>query len=666
MNIINIRWILIIYLTALVLRLIYFFETVNTPILELLHIDSQYYHEWAVQIAGGDIFGGKKIFTMAPLYAYFLALIYVIFGNNYLSAIIIQIIVGSLSCVLIFLVAKKYFDKKTAIISSVIAALYPIFIFYDATLLKENLMIFFTLLFVFVYPMETASTQKSEIQKFDRKNILLLLLAGTFIGIHSLMRPNIFALIPLIFLYELFYLKTDKYFLFKKFIILFIGIFIIVFPVSLRNKIVGGEFVVTVASSGMNFWTGNNISANGTYQGASFITSEEPEYEEEDFRLEASKRSGRDLTIKQASRFWLNEGLDFISKHPKRYIWLLYRKILGFFHNIELPTDLNYYFGKDFSAILKYNIISFGLIVPFALIGIYITFRKKNINYMFLSVILYNLISSLIFFNTSRYRLPAVPIFIIYNAYFLSFFLKARSERMLFENEEKKGKRDKHTEKLIINPYVYIPVLAVLFFFVNHKDSVYTNISSKSLSYVNSASYYMRDSKLDKAEAMLKKALEIDPRRSLVNKMYYELLKTKGDTEGAKMYLENALRFETKSGHKVAKPDTMEAAYQYFMQKQYGKALSIFQSMLENGSADEKELRNNIGLCYLRLGDFQKAEEEFNKALLIDKNYDKALYNLGLLYEMKGDTISALDNYRKTLQINPNHTRAKKKINSLK
>ena len=125
----NIYWIVGIFSLAVILRLIYFFEIKDTPVLQQLYIDSDYYQRWAVSISQGDILGGKKIFSMAPLYAYFLAFIYFVFQTtNYLYAIATQLFIGSLSCVLLYLVGNKYFTRHTGIFAGIIGAIYPIFL----------------------------------------------------------------------------------------------------------------------------------------------------------------------------------------------------------------------------------------------------------------------------------------------------------------------------------------------------------------------------------------------------------------------------------------------------------------------------------------------------------------------------------------------------------
>jgi tetratricopeptide (TPR) repeat protein len=616
-----------IFLLALALRLVYLLQVRHTPVLDFLCIDADYYHKWAASIAAGDIMGGAQVFTMAPFYAYFLAVIYRVAGAHFMPALVVQILIGSLSCILIFRIAQKYFNDRAALFAGLIAAVYPVFIFYDATLLKENLMVFFLLLFVLLY---------------DEKRPWKLALAGVCIGVNALMRPTIFLALPFLIGYE--YFKNRDAWLLKTLLIA-AGITVTVFPVALRNRVVGGNWVLTVASGGMNFWTGNNTLATGAYIGAPFITSEEPEYEREDFRREASKRAGKELTVKGASDYWYSEGLRFISGHPRQFMWLLWRKFIMFWHNTELPSDLNFYLARDFSGLLQNDPLTFGIVVPFAVLGILLAWKLTPANFLLLTLAGTNLLASFIFFNSSRYRLPVVPVFILYAGFAAAEFLK------FYQEGNSRGL------KLLL--------LAVpLYLCVNYRDPVMARISWTRVSYLNAATYYMQAAAYDKAEQMLQKCLTIDPQYPLGLQKYAELQSLRGRQEEARQYMAQAVRYAGETGDRRALKAMPEEgkAYILFQQKRYAEALALFRDMLAKQPEKEKELSNAIGLCYLRLGDYPNAEKTLTGLLARHPEYDKACYNLGVLYKRSGDRAKADEYFRKTLEINPAYEKARQQL----
>ncbi|MDI6640735.1 MAG: tetratricopeptide repeat protein [Elusimicrobiota bacterium] len=62
---------------------------------------------------------------------------------------------------------------------------------------------------------------------------------------------------------------------------------------------------------------------------------------------------------------------------------------------------------------------------------------------------------------------------------------------------------------------------------------------------------------------------------------------------------------------------------------------------------------------------FDKAIEEFKKALKFNPNDPEIYYNLGLAYESKGELDEARKMYEKAVEINPNYSLAKEHLSKL-
>jgi hypothetical protein len=144
-----------LFLFALALRLLHLYLIRNNPVFLNLLLDSQHYDEWARIITEKDWLS-KNFPFMSPGYPYFLALIYLIFGHSIHVVAVIQSVIGSINCVLIYFIAQKVFsssgygtnagDKELilspkhihllGILSAGIAVLYGISIFYEGMLLQ--------------------------------------------------------------------------------------------------------------------------------------------------------------------------------------------------------------------------------------------------------------------------------------------------------------------------------------------------------------------------------------------------------------------------------------------------------------------------------------------------------------------------------------------------
>ena len=138
---------IVVFILALFIRLIYLNQIIPTPILHGLVADAEKYDNLALQIMKGNL-TYKEFIYLNPLYPFFLALIYLVCGHSHTSVVIIQGIIDSISCILIYYIASMLFNKKVAILAAFIYAFYGIAIFYTGILLAPTVVVFFTLLFI--------------------------------------------------------------------------------------------------------------------------------------------------------------------------------------------------------------------------------------------------------------------------------------------------------------------------------------------------------------------------------------------------------------------------------------------------------------------------------------------------------------------------------------
>src|SRR5438874_13310546 len=105
-----------IFLVALAVRLVHVWQIRRSPLFDLLLGDAHGYDEWARRIAGGDWIG-RDVFYQAPLYPYFLAVVYAVVGHSLLAVRIIQAVVGSASCALLALAGERFFTKRIGLVA---------------------------------------------------------------------------------------------------------------------------------------------------------------------------------------------------------------------------------------------------------------------------------------------------------------------------------------------------------------------------------------------------------------------------------------------------------------------------------------------------------------------------------------------------------------------
>lgn len=92
-------------------------------------------------------------------------------------------------------------------------------------------------------------------------------------------------------------------------------------------------------------------------------------------------------------------------------------------------------------------------------------------------------------------------------------------------------------------------------------------------------------------------------------------------------------------------------------QKEYAGAIRYYTEALEKKS-DFADVHSNRGIAYLRLGELDKALEDFNKAIDIDKTFDEAYFNrAGVLIDKNEFSLAAVDleQIRKSYQDSSNY-----------
>src|SRR5262249_8488824 len=147
------------------------------------------YDEKAWRIAGGDWLG-DAVFYQDPLYPYFLAALYRVFGRSYAAVYLVQSVLGVVLCVMVMALARRMFRHSAhaegiAWGSGLLAALAPPFVFYDFLLLKTSLEAFLTVAHLLALVLLA-----------DRATRSGAVAAGVLLGLNLLNRGNYILLAP--------------------------------------------------------------------------------------------------------------------------------------------------------------------------------------------------------------------------------------------------------------------------------------------------------------------------------------------------------------------------------------------------------------------------------------------------------------------------------------
>ncbi len=579
-----------IFVLAYALRFIYMLQMQSSPHFFSPTMDPLFHDTWAQNIADGNWIG-SKVFFRAPFYAYFLAVVYKIFGHSYIIPRLIQHLVGSFSCVLIYLLARRLFDRKVAVVAGLIAATYGMLLYFEGELLLDSLLVFFDLLLILLL------LRARDVPKLSRWFV-----CGLVLGLSAVTRPNILFFIPFVWLWMYWVFKNTKSF--KKIAIyaawFLLGSILVICPVALRNLLAGGDPVLIASQGGINFYIGNNENADGL---SAIFYHEHWEYR--DFQLAAEKETGRGLRPSQVSNFYYRKGLDFFLQRPSQALKLLVKKLYLFWSRFEISNNQDIYFYRRYSSLIRILPLGFWFIGPLGLTGMILSFwsvrrnkksraeevadKRIKILLPFFFVFSY-MITVVMFFVPARFRLPVIPFLIV----FCSFTLVWLVRRFL--------KKDVASVKIFL-------LLVIPLIFLSNSNAYHLGMGSFSLAqaHFGLGNVYLKKGQLDLALAEFDSTLALNPIWS-------------------RAHLNRGMVF--------------------FRKGDYGQAEKEFLAELEL-NPNEEQAYNNLSAIYLKREEYDKAEQTAKKAIELKSYFSNPYMNLALAYNSTGKTKEAKEVLRK-------------------
>jgi len=172
----------LLFLVALLVRVGYVLFFVEPEY--LLTEDQAFYIQLAQQFPESGFLGVSS--ERVPGYPLFIASIHTIFGEGLWNVISIQILLDSISCVVIALMAKSLFSKGFWI-AGILSAINLNMMILSASLLTDTLFLFLFILFLF-----------SLLQYLQNERTSWFVLLVLFISLATLVRPSSYYLLPIL------------------------------------------------------------------------------------------------------------------------------------------------------------------------------------------------------------------------------------------------------------------------------------------------------------------------------------------------------------------------------------------------------------------------------------------------------------------------------------
>lgn len=229
----------IIFVSALILRILFMLIIAkNNPAL-FFGGDSKNYCELANNLLTRGTFIIDEIndpgIFRTPGYPALVAFFYSMFGMaNNISVVVFQVVLSSVSCVVLYTVLGKLFPRWIALTGAFLYVCDVPSIYYANKILTETL---FTLIFICFTLMFSLF--------FEKKRIIYLILSAVLLGITVLVRPVTYYLIFLLIFLFVYYFRTNLKKGIRQFAVFALIYLCVVMPWVLRNYIVSGYYGIS-------------------------------------------------------------------------------------------------------------------------------------------------------------------------------------------------------------------------------------------------------------------------------------------------------------------------------------------------------------------------------------------------------------------------------------
>ena len=648
-----------IFCCALVVRLIFLAENLNTPFYNYRGIDAQQYHLMAVGFLKGT-WPGEQAFFWPPLYPLFLGLLYKTIGQNVTVLRILHATLGSVSCVLVYFIARTVFNRRfVPIAAAIICCLCGTLVYFDSQLLSGSLDVLLELLIIF-----------SLLFASRRRQIGWWVLTGLVFGLSVINRGAILLFLPIILFWMYMVLryhwglevKPEGPAFWKTAVAILLPVGLIVFPVVLHNvrydravvdkkpepvglkQFVSTGFLPIASNLGINFYLGNHWElreVNNINHPEHFIYFHRIKDEPAEKGIESAFGQ---------SRYLVRQTLGHTFEKPVDFIKLMGLKVFQLFNGAEIPRNANLYAFRQYSGILSIllwkKIIAFpsGLIIPLGLVGLFLSRELWRKHFLLLGCLVIQSIFILAFFVTARYRLPAIPLLSIYAAFALEAFIRYA----------------KQSPKRRAAVPIVLLVLLVLFcnsftgrIETEHGYSEYGNLGNALLG----------EGKIEEAILRYNEALKLAPDYPEANIRLANALSQKGEINQAIAYYKKALQRKTDC-HKVRySPLVMQhrtACYEVHRylagdlvkQGKNDEAIEHYAMSLEL-NADQPEVHYNLANVLMEEGKLNEAIAHYSDALKFRPDYLEAHNNLANALAKQGRLKEAIEHWQELVRINP-------------
>lgn len=376
----------IIFACAAGVRFIHIRSIRDEAFFQSLQTEPLRYFQWAQSIAAGQ-WGEPLPLDAGPGYPVFLAVIFKLFSSSIVAAAVAQALLDAASAVLLARIVAGTASRTAGILAGVLWVCFAPAIYYTGELLPVTLTIFLVLMGIAAIEVAPDSIATRGLLRFAIGGILWtlamisrteLILAWPFVVARARALGGPRAVGACV-------------------------ISLVVYVVSLTgaNYAKTGEVTFVTVGGGLNLWIGNNRSSDG------INPFPNPSQNKEVRRIYDEGRPRRGRT----DRLFLQAAIAEIKSEPKAAFYRLCRKFAWVWSGREIPntTDIEWQMRSSWVVLPGVFPLGFTFLVPVALPGMLIAWRRKRLSWWMSGTIFTALVVCTAFLSNSRFRAPMLP-----------------------------------------------------------------------------------------------------------------------------------------------------------------------------------------------------------------------------------------------------------------
>ena len=669
----------IIAFVAVGLRVAYFTEIVHDPSFSHPIYDPEYNAHWARGIATGDWTPPPGVndpeitstpHGRPPGYPWFLSAIYILFGVNDYAPRVVQMALGIVNALLLYLLGKRLFGNAVGFTAGLLMATYWAFPYFEGLLTYPVLVVFLLLCLLLTLERWLASPR-----------LLRAALAGALLGCFALLRPNVLLFAPVLACWMLS-VSLKKHSGYRKTALsltaLTLACVTVLSPAFIRNYVVAKDVVFISSYGGINLYVGNHPEA-------SLVEPQIPELMElagiENWtcfdypaivRGIAAKEGKSEITFSEANHYFYQKAFQFIKEKPGMFLKNMLTQALLFWGPHEITNDTVMEYDKRFSGVLRLlpgfswfaALFVFGSAVTISRIREHKENAARHTSALTILLWLYvgtYFLSVIIYFVAGRYRVPIIPVMLLFSAVGVVWLFEALRAKSV-------GRTAFGFSMLVIllllfrlNPTGYVPDqstwhlrTAMAYTASGEDDKAEAEYwkalklgANASVAYANLGRLYITRGEKEEGIALYRKGLDQNPHNATIhNNLGYELYHL-GNLEKAVLHFKQA----TKSNPRFALAH-VNLGNVLFDLGHLDEALHHFQQAATITPGDAT-LFYNMARVYFAQENYDDAIAHYEKALVLKPQFTEALNNLGYLYANQGNYETAIPYYEKAIASNP-------------